>query len=142
MPIKQFEYTTMEGRRHSKKWPKSLNIEHNISYHMVGQPRNNEVPIEFTHTITFGPIGMVHMQGSAIYFDPKGEIIGKVEDANLPEEADKDIRTAILDHGVYEAIVVCRKLKLPPPALIQIPMKGQGGAPGKKKVVTYGPEVA
>ena len=141
MKIKNMQLKTIEARRFIKRneRPKQVRIDHNSTVSQFSDIKDNQANIDFQYTASYGPVGMIKLEGS---FDLEHEDVEKIakEWANtrkMPDQVASQIHTAIMHACVPEAVGIAKNLALPPP--IPLPQVRLGG---KKQTVQAGPEVA
>jgi len=100
---------------------------------------DNEAKIEFQYTASFGPIGVIKLEGMLIY---EGDDAKKITEEwnksrKMPDEAASRIHTAVMHASVPQAVGLAKDLGLPPP--IPLPQVRLGKKPS---VGQSGPEIA
>lgn len=137
MKIRNIQLKSIEARRYSdiKSRPQRVRIDHNSTVNQISEVKKGEARVEFQYTSSFGPVGIVKIEGSLVYLDD--EITKFVDDwqnsRKMPDEIASKIHTAVMHACVPEAVGIAKDLGLPPPIpLPQVkigknPKKGQAG---------------
>jgi len=141
MKIKNIQLKTIEARRYTElnERPKQVRIDHNSSISRMSNVKDNEAIIEFQYTASFGPIGVIKLEGMLVY---EGEDAKKITEEwnktrKMPDESASRLHTAIMHASVPQAVGLAKDLGLPPP--IPLPQVRLGKKPS---VGQSGPEVA
>jgi hypothetical protein len=141
MKIKNIQLKSIEARRYidHKERPKQVRIDHNSNVTHIYDIKDNQATIDFQYTASYGPIGMVKLEGSLIFED---ENAGKISTnwkstRKMPNEIAGQIHTAIMHTCVPETVGISKDLGLPPP--IPLPQVRLGSNTKKGQ---FGPEVA
>ena len=141
MKIKNIQLKTIEARRYTElnERPKQVRIDHNSSITHMSNIKENQAKIEFQYTASFGPIGVIKLEGILIY---EGEDAKKITEEwnktrKMPDEVASRIHTAIMHASVPQAVGLSKDLGLPPP--IPLPQVRLGKKPS---IGQSGPEVA
>lgn len=141
MKIKNIQLKSIEARRYISlnERPKEVRIDHNSTVTHFGEIRDKEVTIDFQYTASYGPVGMIKLEGSILYEDDDAKKIAKEwnETHKMPNQVAGHIHTAIMHACVPEAVAIAKDLGLPPP--IPLPQVRLGATP---KTGQSGPEVA
>jgi len=141
MKIRNIELKSIEARRYIKRneRPKQVRIDHNSTVSQISDINDKEALIEFQYTASYGPVGMIKLEGSLLY---EGEDAKKLfgewnKTRKMPNQIASHIHTAVMHTCVPEAVGIARDLGLPPP--IPLPQVRLGDSPKKGQA---GPEVA
>jgi len=141
MKIKNIQLKSIEARRYMElnERPKQVRIDHNSSITHMSDVEDNEAKIEFQYTASFGPIGVIKLEGMLIY---EGDDAKKITEEwnksrKMPDEAASRIHTAVMHASVPQAVGLAKDLGLPPP--IPLPQVRLGKKPS---VGQSGPEIA
>ena len=141
MKIRNIQLKSIEARRYINRdeRPKQIRIDHNSTITQIYNIKGEHATIDFQYTASYGPVGMIKLEGSLIY---KAEDAKKIADdwkktRKMPNQIASQIHTAVMHACVPEAVGIAKDLSLPPP--IPLPQVKLGGAPKKGQV---GPEVA
>lgn len=144
MAIKDFEFTLIKGERLVKKEekPHSLRIDHNTTITLISFIDEDTVEMRFRYTVTYGHVGNIQMEGRVEYEGNASEIISLWDkEHRMSNEIAEDIHNTILSNGSFEALILARKLNLPPPIKLNIP-RVKFSEKGKKADTDYSPEIA
>ena len=141
MKIRNIQLKSIEARRYITRdeRPKQIRIDHNSTITQIYNIKGEHATIDFQYTASYGPVGMIKLEGSLIY---KAEDAKKIADdwkktRKMPNQIASQIHTAVMHACVPEAVGIAKDLSLPPP--IPLPQVKLGGDPKKGQV---GPEVA
>ena len=141
MKIRNIQLKSIEARRYINRdeRPKQIRIDHNSTITQIYNIKGEHATIDFQYTASYGPVGMIKLEGSLIY---KAEDVKKIADDwkkthKMPNQIASQIHTAVMHACVPEAVGIAKDLSLPPP--IPLPQVKLGGDPKKGQV---GPEVA
>lgn len=141
MKIKNIELKSIEARRYIKRneRPKQVRIDHNSTVSQISDVTDGEALIEFQYTASYGPVGMIKIEGSLLY---EGDDAKKISSEwsktrKMPNQIASNVHTAVMHTCVPEAVGIAKNLGLPPP--IPLPQVRLGDSPKKGQA---GPEVA
>ena len=141
MKIKNIQLKSIEARRYVNlnERPKQVRIDHNSNIIHAYDIKEKQATIDFQYTASYGPVGMVKLEGSLIFEDDNAGKIAKdwKNTRKMPNQIAGQIHTAIMHACVPEAVGISKNLGLPPP--IPLPQVKLGGNPKKAQ---FGPEVA
>lgn len=141
MRIRNIELKSIEARRYINRSerPKQVRIDHNSTVSNIAVVKDNNASIDFQYTASYGPVGMIKLEGSLLY---EGDDAKKVSSEwkktrKMPNQIASHIHTAVMQACVPEAVSIAKDLGLPPP--IPLPQVRLGATPKKGEA---GPEVA
>jgi len=141
MKIKNIQLKSIEARRYIEldERPKQIRIDHNSSITRMSYDEHNQTKIDFQYTASFGPVGIIKLEGILIYEGDDAKDITKEwnDSRKMPDQAASRIHTAIMHASVPQAVGLAKDLGLPPP--IPLPQVRLGKKPS---VGQSGPEVA
>ncbi|KYK23892.1 hypothetical protein AYK21_01910 [Thermoplasmatales archaeon SG8-52-2] len=141
MRIKNIQLKTIEARRYiaRNERPKQVRIDHNSTVTQFTIEKENQAIIDFQYTASYGPVGMIKLEGSLIYDSDDAKKVSKEwnETRKMPNQVAGHIHTAVMHACVPEAVSIAKDLGLPPP----IPLP-QVRLSGDQKKAQAGPEVA
>lgn len=141
MKIKNIQIKSIEARRYTDRneRPKKVRIDHNSTFTHITYLKNNLANIDFQYTSSYGPVGLIKLEGSLLLEDQNAESISKNwnESRKMPDEIASKMHTAVMHACVPQAVGIAKDLALPPP--IPLPQVRLGKSPKKG---TAGPEVA
>ncbi len=142
MKIKNIQLKSIEARRfiNPNERPQQIRIDHNSTISQMTDINENEAVIEFQYIASYGPIGMIKLEGSLYY---EGDDAKKITNEwrtthKMPDQIASQIHTAVMHACVPEAVSIAKDLGLPPP--IPLPQVRLGTTTPKKGQM--GPEVA
>ena len=141
MKIINLRLKSIEARRYTAidERPKQVRIDHNSSVTSISEVKDKKANIEFQYTASYGPVGMIKLEGLMIFENQDVNKIAKNwnETRKMPNEVASRIHTAVMHTCVPEAVGIAKTLGLPPP--IPLPQVKLGASP---KHGQSGPEVA
>lgn len=141
MKIKNVQLESIEARRYLKhnERPKQVRIDHNSTVRQISNVKDNEATIEFQYTASYGPIGMIKIEGSLVYEADDAKKVAEEWNTShkMPNETASTIHTAVMHSCVPQAVGIAKDIRLPPP--IPLPQVRLGSNPKKAEA---GPEVA
>ncbi len=142
MRIRNIQLKSIEARRYINRneRPKQVRIDHNSTVTQIYDIKNDKATIDFQYTASYGPIGMVKLEGSLLLEDEKARKIANdwKNTRKMPDQIASHIHTAVMHACVPEAVGLAKDLGLPPP--IPLPQVRLGTDPKKGQIA--GPEVA
>ncbi len=142
MPVQRLELTGIDAKRYSKANERhgQIRIDHNSSVTLVKEIAPQEASIEFRYTATYGPIGMIRIEGNMVFTCDAKDFEEKWRTTNqMPTEAATEIHTTIMRVCVPQAVGVAKDLQLPPP--IPLPQVNFQQQAKKADAHIPGPEV-
>ena len=131
MPIKVFEFTSIEARRFSSSTEKHRNIriDHNSTVTQIIEINDQEASIDYRFTANYSGIGLIKIEGKIIYTGNASELAKKWSSSGqMPENAAQEIHTTIMNNCIPEAMMLSRDLRLPPPVPMPAVNVGKKGA--------------
>ena len=141
MKIRNIQLKSIEARRYTSlnERPRKVRIDHNSSVSQISTPKENQASIDFQYTASYGPVGMIKLEGSLLYEDNDAKKITSEwqNTRKMPNQIANHIHTAVMHTCVPEAVSIAKDLGLPPP--IPLPQVRLGATPKKAQA---GPEVA
>jgi len=148
--IGTLEIKTVEARRFLKSFERppagQIRIDHNSNVSMMTRVGEEEAHVEFGYTASYGPLGVIKIDGALVLKDPKaGEMaVEWSRTRKMPNATASEIHTTIMHACVPEAVAMAKLLRLPPPIplpTIQFQAQQGGQQPGAAAHVG-GPEFA
>jgi hypothetical protein len=133
MKIKNTRLKSIEARRyieHNER-PRKVRIDHNSNITHIHDIKENSAIIDFQYTASYGPVGIVKIEGSLVFESKDADKIANEwkKTRKMPNQIAGGIHTAVMHTCVPEAVGISRDLGLPPP--IPLPQV-KIGAPSKK----------
>lgn len=146
MPVTGVQLKALEARRFQDAPANTqIRIDHNSTITMVVKDGQDRLRVEFGYTTSYGPLGVVKVEGALFYTDPAaGEAADQwASTRNLPQAVAQQVHSAIMSAAVPEAVGLAKDIRLPPPIpLPQIQFQGQAKAGTAAKADSWGsPEV-
>ena len=119
--------------------PKQVRINHNSTITKIHDIKIKQATIDFQYTASYGPVGMIKIEGSLTYEDDNARkiAIDWKNTRKMPDKIASQIHTVVMHGCVPEAVGIAKDLGLPPP----IPLP-QVRLDEKAKKAEFGPEVA
>jgi hypothetical protein len=141
MKIRNVQLKSIEARRYidRKERPKQVRIDHNSTFNNIAPVKDDLSDVEFQYTASYGPIGVIKLEGSLLYENDDAKKIANEwnKTRKLPNPVASQLHTAVMHACVPEAVGLAKDLGLPPP--IPLPQVRLGEQPKKGQA---GPEVA
>ena len=141
MKIRNLKLKSIEARRYSDpdQKPRQIRIDHNSQITQVNNTSENVASVEFQYTASYGPVGMIKLEGILLYEDSNVKKIVREWQSTrkMPNDIASRIHTAVMHACVPEAVGLAKNLGLPPP--IPLPQVRLGATPTSGQT---GPEVA
>jgi hypothetical protein len=141
MKIRNIELKSIEARRYigRNERPKQVRIDHNSTVSNFSDISEKQATIDFHYTASYGPVGVIKIEGSLIFEDSDAtKIAGEWKKSRkMPNQFASGLHTAIMHACVPEAVGIAKDLGLPPP--IPLPQVRIGD---NVKKAQFGPEVA
>ena len=130
MPVKNFEFSSMEARRFSRSTEQHKNIQINIKHEItrVIERAENETEINFRFAVDYtgmGAVASIKLEGFLLFQGEPGIAQQWVKDKKLPANVDGEIQNLIMRNCVMQGVVLARDMRLPPP--VQLPQIKPGG---------------
>jgi hypothetical protein len=133
MVIKVIKLKTIEARRYVEPddKPRQIRIDHNSQISQVTNSAGKNLTIEFQYTASYGPIGMIKLDGTILCEENEAIELAKEwqNTRKMPDQFASTIHTAIMHTCVPEAVGIAKDLGLPPP--IPLPQVRLGTDPKK-----------
>lgn len=146
VPVVRLELTGIEAKRYSRPNERhgQIRIDHNSTVTLVKEISPGEASVEFRYTATYGPIGMIRIDGTMVYgCDAKAfEEQWRTTSQMAPETA-SEIHSTVMRVCVPQAVGIAKDLQLPPPIPLPTVQFNQQAAQGAKAGASHvhGPEV-
>jgi hypothetical protein len=141
MRIRNIRLSSIEAKRYIglDERPKQISINHNSSITQIRDIKDVQATVDFRYTASYGPVGIIKLEGSMLYEDDKAKKIGNdwMNTRKMPDQIASRIHTAVMHTCVPGAVGIAKDLGLPPP--IPLPQVRIGTKPSKAQ---FGPEVA
>jgi len=118
---------------------RNIQLNHNSTVSHISDIKEKQATIDFQYTASYGPVGMIKLEGSLVYEnDDAKKIATEWNDTHkMPNPVASQIHTAVMHACVPEAVGIAKDLGLPPP--IPLPQVRLGANPKKGQA---GPEIA
>jgi len=119
MRITAIKLKTIEARRYVEpdEKPRQIRIDHNSQITQVTTTADKNMTLEFQYTASYGPIGMIKLEGTLLCEDDEASKIAKewMDTRKMPDQFASTIHTAVMHACVPEAVGIAKDLGLPPP---------------------------
>jgi len=133
MKIINIQLKSIEARRYinQSEHPKQVRIDHNSTVSHITDVKDKQASIDFQYTASYGPVGMIKLEGSLLYESDDSKKISKEwnETRKMPDQVASQVHTAVMHTCVPEAVGIAKDLGLPPP--IPLPQVRLGTTPAK-----------
>lgn len=138
--ITGFEIKNIEARRFIPVGSqKNIRIDHNSTVGNITRTGDDKATVEFRFSANYASAGIITLEGQLIYVGDAEALVAEWgEKRKMPDDAAREIHSAIMGNCLTEAVVLSRDIRLPPP--IPFPQVNLPGSTGKKEY-TPGPEV-
>jgi len=122
--------------------PKQLRIDHNTTVTVVTKIDDSTINVKFRYTVSYGHVGNIRLEGGLNYTGKADDVVALwTKEHRMTNDVAEEIHNVILNNGSFEALMVARKLNLPPPIKMEIP-RVKFEKKQKKVSPDYSPEVA
>ncbi len=119
MRITAIKLKTIEARRYvdPDEKPRQIRIDHNSQITQVTSTTDKALTLEFQYSASYGPIGMIKLEGSLLCEEDDARKIAKewMDTRKMPDQFASAIHTAVMHACVPEAVGIAKDLGLPPP---------------------------
>lgn len=144
MPVVRLELTGIEAKRYSRVNERhgQIRIDHNSTVTLVKELSASEASVEFRYTATYGPIGLIRIDGTMVYgCDARAfEEQWRTTSQMAPETA-TEIHSTVMRVCVPQAVGIAKDLQLPPPIPLPTVQFGQPQQTKASAASVHGPEV-
>jgi hypothetical protein len=135
MPVKNFEFMTIDARRFSRSNEVHKNIQIQINHEVtqVIERTDKETELNFRFAINYtgmGAIASVKFEGYVLFEGVTGIAQKWNKEKKLPDDVANEVLNLIMRNCLMQGVVLARDMRLPPP--IQLPtvkIGPQAGAP-------------
>jgi hypothetical protein len=130
MPVKNFEFSTIDARRFSRSTEVQKNIQINVNHEItqVIERAEGQTEMNFRFAVNYtgmGAVAAIKLEGFLIY-EGEGGIAQKwVKDKKLPDKVANEVLNLIMRNCIMQGVVLARDMRLPPP--VQLPQVKVGG---------------
>lgn len=143
MKIRNVRLKNIEARRYlaPNEKPRQIRIDHNSTISQITATKKNQATIEFQYTASYGPLGVIKLEGTLVYENDDAQKITRewTKTRKMPNENASRIHTTIMHACVPSAVGLAKDLGLPPPIPLPQVRLGDKAKKGKGYI---GPEVA
>ena len=118
MPVKFFEFSSIEVRKFNQQVEKNVQITTNQEISHVLERQNSETEINFKFTINYmgsSQIALMRFEGFVIYAGESGIANYYAKNRELPVEVADEVILVILNHCVTQAMNRAMDMGLSPP---------------------------
>ena len=124
MPVKNFEFSTIDARRFSRSTEIHQNIQINVKHEItqVIERGEGETEINFRFAVNYtgmGAVAAIKLEGFVTWMGESGIAQAWLKDKKLPQKMDMEIQNLIMRNCVMQGVVIARDMRLPPP--VQLP---------------------
>ncbi|MDD4307859.1 MAG: hypothetical protein PHU53_03520 [Thermoplasmata archaeon] len=135
MPVKNFEFMTVDARRFSRSTEVQKNIQIQVNHEIsqVIERSENETELNFRFAINYtgmGAIASIKLEGYVLFEGVPGIAQKWVKDKKLPDDVANEVLNLIMRNCLTQGVVLARDMRLPPPIQMpQVKIGKQGGQP-------------
>ncbi len=132
MPVKNFEFMTIDARRFAKSTEVHKNIQiqvnHEISQVIERSEKETELGFRFAINYTgMGAIASIKFEGYVLFDGVAGIAHKWTKEKKLPDDVANEVLNLIMRNCLMQGVVIARDMRLPPP--IQMPQVKIGQQP-------------
>jgi hypothetical protein len=143
MPVKNFEFMTIDARRfaRSTEIQKNIQIQVNHEITQVIERAEKETEFNFRFAVNYtgmGAIASIKFEGYVLYEGQTGIAQKWIKEKKLPDDVANEVLNLIMRNCLMQGVVLARDMRLPPP--IQMPQVKVGQKPGQ--TMSTGMEIA
>ncbi len=130
MPVKHFEFSTIDARRFSRSTEQHKNIQINVNHEMsqVIERAEGQTEISFRFAVNYtgmGAVAAIKLEGFLIYEGESGLAQKWANEKKLPDNVANEVLNFIMRNCIMQGVVLARDMRLPPP--VQMPQVKVGG---------------
>ncbi|MFO7618322.1 MAG: hypothetical protein R6W91_01490 [Thermoplasmata archaeon] len=135
MPVKNFEFMTIDSRRFSRSTEVHKNIQIQVNHEItqVIERSDKETELNFRFAINYtgmGAIASIKLEGYVMFEGEPGIAQKWNKDKKLPDDVANEVLNLIMRNCLMQGVVLARDMRLPPPVqLPQVKIGKQGGQP-------------
>ena len=138
MPVKNFEFSTIDARRFSRSTEQHKNIQINVNHEItqVIERDEGQTEMNFRFAVNYtgmGAVASIKLEGFLIFEGESGLAQAWAKDKKLPDPVANEVLNLIMRNCIMQGVVIARDMRLPPP--IQMPQVNIAG--GKKPDKNY-----
>ncbi|MDO9536991.1 MAG: hypothetical protein Q7J68_01570 [Thermoplasmata archaeon] len=135
MPVKNFEFMTIDARRFSKSTEVQKNIQIQVNHEItqVIERSDKESELNFRFAINYtgmGAIASIKFEGYVLFDGSPGLAHKWNTEKKLPDDVANEVLNLIMRNCLMQGVVLARDMRLPPPIQMpQVKIGKQAGAP-------------
>jgi len=143
MPVKNFEFMTIDARRfaRSTEIQKNIQIQVNHEITQVIERAEKETEFNFRFAVNYtgmGAIASIKFEGYVLFEGQSGIAQKWLKEKKLPDDVANEVLNLIMRNCLMQGVVLARDMRLPPP--VQMPQVKVGQKPGQS--MSTGMEIA
>lgn len=132
MPVKNFEFSTIDARRFSRSTEVHKNIQINVNHEITQVIERSQglTEMNFRFAVNYtgmGAVAAIKLEGFLIYEGETGIAQKWLKEKKLPDAVANEVLNLIMRNCVMEGVVLARDMRLPPP--VQLPQVKVGKTP-------------
>jgi len=135
MPVKNFEFMTIDSRRFSRSTEVHKNIQIQVNHEItqVIERSDKETELNFRFAINYtgmGAIASIKLEGYVLFEGVDGIAQKWNKEKKLPDDVANEVLNLIMRNCLMQGVVLARDMRLPPP--IQLPQVKVGQKPSSQ----------
>jgi hypothetical protein len=132
MPVKNFEFMSIESRRFSRSTEVQKNIQIQVNHEItqVIERSEKETELNFRFAINYtgmGAIASIKLEGYVMFDGVAGIAHKWNKEKKLPDDVANEVLNLIMRNCLMQGVVLARDMRLPPP--VQMPQVKIGQQP-------------
>ena len=132
MPVKNFEFSTIDARRFSRSTEVHQNIQINVNHEItqVIERDGGITEMNFRFAVNYtgmGAVAAIKLEGFLMYEGETGLAQKWNTEKKLPDPVANEVLNLIMRNCVMQGVVIARDMRLPPP--VQLPQVKVGKKP-------------
>src|SRR5438094_6119122 len=123
MPVKTFEFSSVDGRRFVKPTDRWINlrVDHNSTVTLISELGDRQASVDFRFTANYhaseAVVGLIQIEGNILWEgDAKGLVKGWSAGGQMPPDVAQEIHTVIMTNCIPEAVLLAGERPLRPPS--------------------------
>ncbi|MBA3045291.1 MAG: hypothetical protein KKH41_00875 [Candidatus Thermoplasmatota archaeon] len=135
MPVKNFEFMTIDSRRFSRATEVHKNIQIQVNHEItqVIERSDKETELGFRFAINYtgmGAIASIKLEGYVLFEGVGGIAQQWTKEKKLPDDVANEVLNLIMRNCIMQGVVLARDMRLPPPIQVpQVKVGQKAGAP-------------
>ena len=131
MPVKNFEFSTIDARRFSRSTEAHKNIQINVNHEITQVIEREEgiTEMNFRFAVNYtgmGAVAAIKLEGFLMFEGEAGLAQAWAKDKKLPDPVANEVLNLIMRNCIMQGVVIARDMRLPPPVQMpQVKIAGQ-----------------